>query len=130
MDYQRDGCASEDEFTCDQEHAGPFEPKECYEIRFKGHLDDHWANWFHGYCLTREEDGTTTMVALALDQAGLFGLLNKVRDLPLSLISVNLGLWCKSFWLPAVSITDSRVHLGKLRSLRDRNLFFMQIQTD
>lgn len=63
--------------------------KRCYEIKFKGHLDDHWANWFHGCSLTRKEDGTTTMVAPVIDQADLFGLLNKVRDLSLSLISVN-----------------------------------------
>ena len=62
---------------------------QCYEIRFKGHLDDHWAAWFHGCSLTREEDGTTTMVAPVVEQAELFGLLNKVRDLSLSLISVN-----------------------------------------
>ena len=61
----------------------------CYEIRFKGHLDDHWTAWFHGCSLTREEDGTTVMVAPVVDQAELFGLVNKVRDLSLSLISVN-----------------------------------------
>ena len=63
--------------------------EQCYEIRFNGHLDDHWSNWFHGCSLTREEDGTTTMIAPVIDQADLFGLLNKVRDLSLSLISVN-----------------------------------------
>ena len=62
---------------------------QCYEIRFKGHLDDHWAAWFHGCSLTREEDGTTTMAAPIVDQAELFGLLNKVRDLSLTLISVS-----------------------------------------
>ena len=61
---------------------------QCFEIRFKGHLDDHWVAWFHGCFLTREEDGTTTMVAPVVDQAELFGLLIKVRDLSLSLISV------------------------------------------
>jgi hypothetical protein len=65
------------------------ESKPCYEIRFKGHLDDHWAAWFHGWSLTREEDGTTTIVGPVTDQAELFGLLNKVRDLSLSVISVN-----------------------------------------
>ncbi len=63
--------------------------KQCYKIRFKGHLGDHWANWFHGCSLTCEKDGTTTMVAPVVDQAELFSLLNKVRDLSLSLISVN-----------------------------------------
>ena len=63
--------------------------RQCYEIRFEGHLADHWAAWFHGCSLTREEDGTTTIVAPVADQAELFGLLNKVRDLSLSLISVS-----------------------------------------
>jgi hypothetical protein len=71
--------------TCD--HSSESIP--CYEIRFKGHLDDHWATRFHGCSLTREEDGTTTMIGPATDQAELFGLLNKVRDLSLSVISVN-----------------------------------------
>jgi hypothetical protein len=68
---------------------GASRPEQCYEITFKGHLDDHWTAWFHGCALTREEDGTTTMVAPVVDQAELFGLLNKVRDLSLSLISVS-----------------------------------------
>ncbi|HSG16160.1 MAG TPA: hypothetical protein VLE70_07550 [Anaerolineae bacterium] len=68
---------------------GTSRPEQCYEIRFKGHLDEHWAAWFHGCSLTREEDGTTTMIAPVVDQAELFGLLNKVRDLSLSLISVS-----------------------------------------
>ncbi len=63
--------------------------KQCYEIRFKGHLDDHWAAWFQGCSLIHTEDGTTMMVAPVVDQAELFGLLNKVRNLSLSLISVN-----------------------------------------
>jgi hypothetical protein len=69
--------------------SGSSRSKQCYEIRFKGHLGDHWAAWFHGCSLSREEDGSTTMIAPVIDQADLFGLLNKVRDLSLSLISVN-----------------------------------------
>ena len=72
-----------------ENYSGSSLHEQCYEIRFKGHLDDHWSNWFHGCSLTREEDGTTTMIAPVIDQADLFGLLNKVRDLSLSLISVN-----------------------------------------
>lgn len=67
----------------------PSEPIHCYEIRFKGHLDDHWAARFHGCSLTREDDGTTTLVGPVTDQAELFGLLNKIRDLSLLVISVN-----------------------------------------
>jgi hypothetical protein len=76
---------SEDRNAC----AGSSRRKPCYEIRFRGHLDDHWLAWFHGCSLTSNEDGTTVMVAAVIDQAELFGLLNKVRDLSLSLISVN-----------------------------------------
>ncbi len=80
---------SEDRDSCTGSSWQKPQHKQCYEIRFRGHLDDHWAAWFHGCSLTREEDGSTTMVAPVVDQAELFGLLNKVRDLSLSLISVN-----------------------------------------
>jgi len=89
MDGQRKGCASEDEFTCDQHHTGPFEPKECYEIRCKGHLGDHWTGWFEDLDMTHEEDGTTTLTGPVADQPALFGLLNKVRDLGVALLSVR-----------------------------------------
>ncbi|UCC53918.1 MAG: hypothetical protein JSV68_08080 [Anaerolineaceae bacterium] len=69
--------------------SGSSQRRQCYEIRFKGHLDDHWATWFPGCCLTCEQDGTTTMVAPVVDQSELFGLLIKVRDLSLSLVSVS-----------------------------------------
>lgn len=71
--------------------SAPSMERQCYKIRFRGHLDDHWMPWFHGCSMTREADGTTTMVAPVADQAELFGLLNKVRDLCLSLISVEEG---------------------------------------
>lgn len=76
---------SDDNSTCPQGS----DPMKCFEIRFKGHLDDHWATWFHGCSLSREESGTTKMICPVIDQAELFGLLNKVRDLSLSVISVN-----------------------------------------
>jgi hypothetical protein len=75
--------------TCAGSSRSKSPERRCYEIRFKGHLDDHWVSWFHGCSQTREEDGSTVMVAPVVDQAELFGLLNKVRDLSLSLISVN-----------------------------------------
>lgn len=59
-----------------------------YEIRIKGHLDDRWANWFEGLTNRREENGTTLLTGLAVDQAALYGLLRKVRDLGLPLLSV------------------------------------------
>jgi hypothetical protein len=59
-----------------------------YEIRLKGHLDDRWARWFDGLTLTTRSDGTTTIHGPVVDQAALHGLLQKVRDVGLPLISV------------------------------------------
>ena len=60
-----------------------------YEIRLKGRLDARWAAWFDGLGLTHEGDGTTVIHGPVADQAALHGLLNKVRDLGLPLISVT-----------------------------------------
>ncbi len=62
---------------------------ELYEIRIKGHLEDRWANWFEGLTITLEEDGETLLTGPVTDQAALHGLLKKVRDLGLPLLSVN-----------------------------------------
>jgi len=62
---------------------------ELYEIRIKGHLDGRWANWFEGMTITLEEDGNTLLAGPVIDQAALHGLLRKVRDLGLPLLSVN-----------------------------------------
>ena len=59
-----------------------------YEIRLKGHLDSRWAAWFDGLSLTNESDGTTIIRGPVVDQAALHGLLQKVRDLGLPLVSV------------------------------------------
>jgi len=61
----------------------------CYEIRFKGHLDDRWSAWFEGLTITLEDNGDTLLTGPVIDQAALHGLLKKVRDLGLLLISVN-----------------------------------------
>ena len=60
-----------------------------YEIRLKGHLDARWAAWFDGLTLTRESDGTTLIQGPVVDQAALHGLLQKVRDIGLPLVSVT-----------------------------------------
>ena len=60
-----------------------------YEIRLKGHLGTRWAAWFDGLTLTRDSDGTTIIHGPVADQAALYGLLQKTRDLGLPLISVN-----------------------------------------
>ena len=60
-----------------------------YEIRIKGHLDNRWANWFDGLTITRADNGDTLLTGPVVDQAALYGLLRKVRDLGMPLISVN-----------------------------------------
>jgi hypothetical protein len=60
-----------------------------YEIRLKGHLDSRWATWFDGLSLSSENDGTTIISGLVTDQAALHGLLQKVRDIGLPLVSVT-----------------------------------------
>ena len=59
-----------------------------YEIRLKGHLDERWADWFEGLSFTHESDGTTILYGPVVDQAALHGLLRKVCDLGIPLLSV------------------------------------------
>ncbi|MDQ1750245.1 MAG: hypothetical protein QOE71_1301 [Pseudonocardiales bacterium] len=60
-----------------------------YEIRIKGHLDTRWAAWFDGLTLTHDGDGMTFIDGQVVDQAALHGLLQKIRDLGLPLVSVT-----------------------------------------
>ena len=60
-----------------------------YQIRLRGHLSDQWINWFEGLTITLEEDGDTLLTGSVVDQPALFGLLKKVRDLGLPLVSIN-----------------------------------------
>ena len=62
----------------------------CYEIRLKGHLDARWAGQFEHMRFTHASDGTTILSGPVVDQAALYGLLRKVRDLGLPLLAVNL----------------------------------------
>lgn len=65
------------------------EQYQCYEIRLKGYLDDRWTEWFEGMTITLEEDGDTLLTGPVVDQAALHGLLKKVRDLGIALVSVS-----------------------------------------
>jgi hypothetical protein len=58
-----------------------------YQIRIKGHLGPQWTNWFEGLTITLEDNGDTLLTGPVVDQAALHGLLKRVRDLGLPLIS-------------------------------------------
>ncbi len=62
-----------------------------YEIKIKGHLDPRWSDWFAGLALTHSEEDVTLLSGPLPDQAALHGLLERVRDLNLTLISVTCG---------------------------------------
>ena len=60
-----------------------------YQIRIKGHLSRQWADWFGGLTITLEDNGETLLTGPVVDQAALHGLLKKVRDLAMPLVSVS-----------------------------------------
>ena len=63
--------------------------RQIYQIRIRGHLDSRWSRWFGGLRLIHEQDGTTLLTGPVADQPALHGLLVKIRDLGLPLLSVN-----------------------------------------
>ena len=60
-----------------------------YQIRIRGQLSPRWTGWFEGLTVTLEEDGTTALTGSVIDQAALHGILKKIRDLGVPLLSVN-----------------------------------------
>jgi hypothetical protein len=64
-------------------------PQKIYEIKIKGHLDKRWADWFENLTFTYGRDGTTTLHGPLNDQAALHGVLNRIRNMNLELISVQ-----------------------------------------
>ena len=68
-----------------------FEPRQpnIFQIRIKGQLGDQWSDWFDGLSISQVEDGNTLLTGPVVDQAALHGLLKKVRDLGMPLLSVN-----------------------------------------
>ena len=61
-----------------------------YQLRVAGRLDQHWSAWFGGLTVTHEDDGSTSLTGTITDQAELHGLLAKIRDLGVTLISVTV----------------------------------------
>ena len=68
--------------------ADPYQPM-IYQIRIKGHLDQQWTDWFEGLTIRLEDNGDTLLTGSVVDQAALHGLLKKVRDLGMPLLSVD-----------------------------------------
>ncbi len=69
----------------------PLQPEEgeLYEIKLKGHLDEHWSEWFDNLAITYDEQDNTILAGPVADQSALHGLLKKAHDLGLSLILVT-----------------------------------------
>jgi hypothetical protein len=72
-----------------QRAAGDPDEVGVHEIRIQGHLDAHWTDWLEGLTIAQASDGTTTLRGPLKDQAALHGVLNKIRDLALPIVSVN-----------------------------------------
>ncbi len=73
----------------EQSNTPGVQPLGRYAIRVKGHLNQRWADWLEGLTLTHDSDGTTLLAGPLADQAALHGVLNKLRDLGLPIISVQ-----------------------------------------
>ena len=70
--------------------SAPTQPPARYRIRIRGHLDPMWSTWFDSLTVTQADDGTTELAGPLVDQAALFGLLVRLRDLGATLLLVEL----------------------------------------
>ncbi len=61
----------------------------CYHIRINGRVEERWLRWFEGYAVAYLDNGETLIVLTAVDQPALFGVINRIRDLGLELVSVK-----------------------------------------
>ena len=64
-------------------------PPQSYRIRIRGHLGSDWSTWFDNLTMTQDDDGTTTLTGPLVDQAALYGLLGRLRDLGATLLGVE-----------------------------------------
>jgi hypothetical protein len=88
MDFLKTGYKRSKELSNkDYSKINPSQPT-IYKIRIKGHLDPQWTDWFEGLTITLEENGETLLTGLVVDQAALHGLLKRIRDLGMPLVSV------------------------------------------
>ena len=90
MDGERRPALSESKAGSERDRKDPAESK-VYTIRIKGHLDHGWSEWLDHLTISHEEDGTTVLAGPVSDPPAMYGLLIKLRDLGLLLISVNCG---------------------------------------
>ena len=77
--------------TTESNSWGP-EMSDTYCIRVSGHLNDRWSDWLGGLAICHQEDGTTVLVGPIVDQAALHGVIIRIRDLGLTLLSINRGV--------------------------------------
>jgi len=63
--------------------------RHAYEIRVRGHLDQHWHAWFEGWTIIELENGDTLLASTLVDQSAVHAILNKIRDINLTLLSVK-----------------------------------------
>jgi hypothetical protein len=97
---------------------------QCYEIRLEGYLDDQWSDWFDGLTISLEKDGDTLLTGPVLDQAALHGLLRKVRDLGLTLVSVSPVEQCKE------DMSDTKQQIGAGGLFTPKPITYKEISMD